>query len=83
MLFSPPRATEKSEQQYWYYAEGLETSDSTKLGTDLYLERNTLGSQRFGIFSVTSFPFHFVLSENNRKVISTGLQRKMVNARIL
>ena len=37
----------------------------------------------FGTFPISSFPFHFVLSENNQKIISTQASRKMVNARTL
>ena len=36
----------------------------------------------FGTFSISSFPFHFVLSENNPTIILTWLLEKMVNAHI-
>ena len=45
-------------------------------GTDLYHWEEHSCSQCSAIFSITSFLFHFVLSENNRKVISTGLPEK-------
>ena len=36
----------------------------------------------FGTFFISSFPFHFVLSENNLTIILTWLLEKMVNAHI-
>jgi len=41
-------------------------------GSDLYLGMNTF-PHCFGTFSISSFLFHFVLSENNLKIISAQL----------
>ena len=71
MSFLAPWATEKSEWRYWQHAEDLETKDSITPGSGLYLDKEHLFPHCFGTVSISSFLFHFVLSESNQKTIPT------------
>ena len=55
----PPWATKKSEQQYWYYVDDLETEDSTMLGSGLYLNRNTCSCTTLALSPSVLFCFIF------------------------
>ena len=73
LLFS---ATDKREEwQYWQYAEDLETEDSTiRLRSASWQEH--LFRRCFGTFSISSFLFHVIFSENNLSIISPWLSEK-------
>ena len=45
-------------------------------GSDLYLARNACSFTALALSPISFFLFHFVLSENNLKTISTGLLEK-------
>ena len=56
-----------TEQQYWQYAEDLETEDSTMPDSDLYLHRNTCSLTALALSPSALLPF-ILFSE---KIIST------------
>ena len=63
-------ATEYGHRQY---AEDLKTEDSTMPGSDLHLDMNTCSLTALALSPSVLFLFHFVLSENNLKIISAQL----------
>ena len=50
---------QRQEQQYWQYAEDLETENTTMLGSDFYLDRNTCSLTALALSP--SVLFHFIL----------------------
>ena len=71
---------QRQEWQYGQHAKDLETKNSTMLGSDFYLDKNTCSLTALALSPSVLFLFHFVLSQNNLKIISTQLFRKMAHA---
>ena len=75
MSFLPPWATEKSEWQYWEYAEDLETKDSITPGSDLYLDRNICSLTALALSPSVLFRFILFSVKVIGKQFQHGLQK--------
>ena len=76
MLFLPPWATETSLSGNAGSVQMMWKQKTALCWAQIVSQQEHLFPHYFGTFPISSFPFHFVLSENNLKVILTQLPEK-------